>query len=155
MPVNATDIRHANIVVASNSDFTVRVVERVQPGIGVKQRYITDFKVSKEKLITKSEYFRGMLRYSKSDKTTAELKGDTRVSMELWLRALHGDALGHLHEMPLVEIWHVIRAGDKYIFNFQDLRRWFDEWYDQNVEEQELDSEIARGLAFQGLHGRR
>jgi len=148
MPVNATDIRHANIVIVNNSDFTVRVIEQVQPRVGAKQRHITDFKVSKEKLITKSEYFRGMFRYSKSDKTTAELEGDTRVSMELWLRVLHEDALGHLHEMPRMEIWHVIRAGDKYIFNFKDLRPWFDEWYDRNVEEQELDSEIARELAF-------
>jgi len=104
MPVNATDIRHANIVIASNSDFTIRVVEQVQPRVGAEQRHITDFKVSKEKLITKSEYFRGMLRYSKSDKTTAKLEGDTRVSMELWLRVLHEDALGHLHEMPRMEV---------------------------------------------------
>ena len=61
---------------------------------------------------------------------------------------LHEDALGHLHEMPRMEVWHVIRAGDKYIFNLKDTRPWFYKWYDRNVKEQEPDSEIARELAF-------
>ncbi|KAF2121316.1 hypothetical protein BDV96DRAFT_484412 [Lophiotrema nucula] len=45
-------------------------------------------------------------------------------------------------------MWHIVRTGDKFLFDGEILRDFFVKWYEKNVDMEELEEEEARTLAL-------
>ena len=99
----------------------------------------------------------------KQDPTNVTLGADLKDEKDgihiegalVWLSHLHGlsqermEELG-LHKVSVVAVWEAIRM---WVFNekrstIDELRTWFNSWYDATIDKAELEVETARLLAF-------
>lgn len=177
------DLPHSEITIVSEGDLTIKVIEHKVTRSCIHHdtaetkstpSATASIRVSKAKLLESSEYFRLMLQsgsWVESNKSTITVSEDSIKSMHVWLLLFHGK----LEEMPLkdidvVDVWHVLQAGDKYGFyrgesyrekmrrkeagheesreeaNWRKIRAWFQRW--DRTCNRSIDRTLCRQLLF-------
>ncbi|RAH40447.1 uncharacterized protein BO95DRAFT_457380 [Aspergillus brunneoviolaceus CBS 621.78] len=122
------------ITITSPSDLQIVIVEKASTNReNEPQPHKTKtMNVDRATLINGSQYFQNMLtshRWAESDRATITLHDDHIVAMEVLLRKLHG-TLGAMSvkEVSVADVWHLVRACDKYGLNPKDFLAWFASW---------------------------
>lgn len=107
---------------ATDSDLVIRVLESEEVKDGPKQSELVPkkvhlFKVKRDILAASSDYFRTMFGkpgFRESQQTIVDLKEDLPVSVEVWLRIIHGsDTKATYGRVDLKGVWEVLAAAHK------------------------------------------
>lgn len=145
-------INENEVTISDSSDLTIYVMS-VKNGHG--QRSLTKFKVKKETLAEKSDYFAASIRFNRANNhTQIILKDDDIIAMHIWLTYLHGSnevklrSRSPMHNADITTIWHLINQCDIYGFDGRILSRYFYRWYDKNVKINAMNAEFVRQLAL-------
>lgn len=125
------------VVIDKPGDLMVRVSEYDEEVSGPDDQHpvfcqIVDFRVSRDVLVTRSPYFKKLLRspnFAEARKDTVSLEGDRVKSMDIWFRILHAVDVDDTAAVALDEMWFLTAACDKYDLNIDDLKDWFALWY--------------------------
>lgn len=143
---------HREVILAHNSDATVRVIESIDEDAddrSGKVPYTTDFHVIREKLASQSNFLQANLPHQKAGHgpPVFVLKGiheqpkkvnPSSIAVEAWLAFIHhgiGKLPHHLYAMPPNEVWNVVGVGAEYGIchgSLDGLKPWFFKWYEQN-----------------------
>jgi hypothetical protein len=151
-------VQDQDISLTDDSDLTVTIIGAARED-GIK--HVTDLLVSSE-ACKKSSYVKALLEESE-DKDELTLGGDAKSKEDgnnkegtlVWLAHLHNlpqermDELG-LFDVSLVEVWHAISAWDFHMDGKikENLRPWFNDWYERNMSKVELTVPTAQALAY-------
>jgi hypothetical protein len=136
------------------------------------------FKCDSRALKTYSDYFKRGVRFnSQTGHERVLLEGDQSTALYVWFHYIHAayemttdeeeetkNPLENASESTLDrlfrdkitynakchDIWSIIQAGDKYLFNATLLRGFFKRWYEKNVHMDDMEFEVddARALAL-------
>lgn len=124
---------------------------------------VAKFTVSKDKVMSKSRYFRANISINESGKHgDPVLEDDNILAMHIWFLCMHDIPYGDWSptfkaKIDIKAIWHVINAADKYRFDDKELgaagESFFDWWYDDYMEEfcgdlDEVGEQRLRSLAM-------
>ncbi|MCJ1381297.1 hypothetical protein MMC17_004407 [Xylographa soralifera] len=125
------------IVIDPDGDLVVRVIEYEEVLFGEPRgqhpiRRVAEFRVLREVLIKSSHVFRKLLTstyFMEASETTITLEEDRVASMEIWFGVLHNALIDTSHDVYIEEMWHLVKACDKYHLVIRNLKSWFATWY--------------------------
>jgi hypothetical protein len=147
----------ATIVIRQGGDLTFKLVQTEtvidDSGNSIDQDsgVIAYFVVSRQVMKNSSSYFRALLDgpFMEEGHHTVALRDDTLVSLELWLRCLHGAFTEESYNIPIEEVFHTIQFGFKHDLNIEKLEQWFDMYWKLLQEKKdELDLDLYKQLLF-------
>jgi len=151
--------RRRTVTCTAVADLIIRANENVHNAEeNRKLQYMTEFRVLRERLMSRSTFFTAELprKYPKQTPLTFTLEGGNgSIAIELWFAILHCDVSKfpeHLLVMPLKEVWNVVGVGAKFDICYQSLevlRRWFAKWYERNCRNATPDWGLTQQLALQ------
>ena len=117
-------------IIDKDGDLTVEVIEYDEKiKSGNSNRLIArqqQFRIRRDVLTKNSTTFAAMLRPSHWREGIADsikLEEDRVASMNIWFRTMHDTDL--VYDVSLEEIWHLVRACDKYQLDLAMLKPWF------------------------------
>ena len=121
-------------VIDPQGDFRLKVLvlEEVKDDKGsvMQLKDQATFQISKDTLMKKSPVFQAALRqpsFRESQQDAYEMQGDSVISVEIWLREIHGQV--PRIDVSLEEVWRVIKVCDQYDFPIDILNEWYARWY--------------------------
>ncbi|TVY49171.1 hypothetical protein LOCC1_G000957 [Lachnellula occidentalis] len=100
-------------------------------------RLLASIKASKKLVLEHSNYFTEELRKRQlkmsntklPEKVTLDIRSDHVTSVELWLRAIHPNAMtDEMHDISITDVWNTLQASRTYEFSLEVLSEWFKEW---------------------------
>jgi hypothetical protein len=139
-------------------------------------RSLTMFTVCTEALVNQcgpDGYFRKSIRFNEvNGHSKIELKGDNECAMTVWLMYMHYEhnkkanqgevdkdedesgqnamfaRLDFAKLVTMSMLWHIINAGDKYLFDGTILQGFFHRWYTAHSNLDKASPDFARTLAL-------
>jgi hypothetical protein len=117
-----------------------------------KPKARASFTVDKSRLEASGEYFSAMFGgpWKESKSSLIPLQHDAIKGMQIWFSALHlAPKLPFPYaSVPVEEVWHMIKASNKYDFDRKIMKQWFARWFAEKWKDAKDDLDICRQLLF-------
>jgi len=109
------------------------------------------FVVSRQVMLSSSPHFKTLLAgsFGEANQSRVELRGETFISVELWLRCLHGHISDSMYTIPIKEVYNAVQFSFKCQLKTEMLGPWFAKFWSQLYQKKSaFDLHIYKQLLF-------